>query len=77
MPFCKVCGTPYLKTDGACPTCNALSLLRQQSRQEPGMAPEKLSRERKKSWLGLALGIPLFIIFIYAMLHIMSALKPA
>jgi hypothetical protein len=41
------------------------------------MAPEKLSRERKKSWLGLALGIPLFIIFIYAMLHIMSALKPA
>ena len=65
MKYCKKCGTLYV-TD-VCPKCG---IEEPENRSEPESADKKtLARQ----WIGLLMGIPLFIMAIYLVIYLLYA----
>ena len=60
MKYCKKCGVLYSGLLDHCPKCDPLIA----AHVEPP-APEADKRTRVKQWVGLAVGIPLLILFLY------------
>ena len=63
MKYCKKCGTLYVTE--VCPKCGI---------EEPEDLPEPESADKKtlvRQWIGLLVGIPLFIIAIYVVIYML------
>lgn len=77
MPFCKACGTYYTKSLGVCPKCNEAEVLAQlESEPTPPQEPPEGQRNAlRRRWLGIVLGIPALIAFIYALYYIRMVLQ--
>ena len=65
MKYCKKCGVLYA-TD-VCPKCG----IEEPKDQPEPEAPDK--RTLTRQWIGLIIGIPLFIMVIYAVIYILDA----
>ncbi|MBO4515835.1 MAG: hypothetical protein J5721_09220 [Lachnospiraceae bacterium] len=65
MKYCKKCGVLYA-TD-VCPKCGV---------QEPEDLPEPEAPDKRtlvRQWIGLLVGIPLFIMAIYVVIYLLHA----
>lgn len=65
MKYCKKCGVLYA-TD-VCPKCGI---------QEPEDLPEPEAPDKRtlvRQWIGLLVGIPLFIMTIYVVIYLLHA----
>jgi RNA polymerase subunit RPABC4/transcription elongation factor Spt4 len=65
MKYCKKCGVLYA-TD-VCPKCGI---------QEPEDLPEPEAPDKRtlvRQWIGLLVGIPLFIMAIYVVIYLLHA----
>ena len=65
MKYCKKCGILYA-TD-VCPKCGV---------QEPEDLPEPEAPDKRtlvRQWIGLLVGIPLFIMAIYVVIYLLHA----
>lgn len=75
--FCKSCGTLYDDKAGGCPKCEAGRLPEEEeggdvlSRE---MSGEELKKARRNSWIGILVGVPLFIGGIYLIFFIIKLL---
>ena len=69
MKVCKKCGTLYNEKEGPCPKCYTEDLLisgeAAKHEIDTDMTPEEAEKARKKSWIQILIGMPLFIGFIY------------
>jgi len=74
MRFCKECGTPYTKALGVCPKCNAKAV-QEEAGKTRTLTEEEAKVERKRSWIGITIGVPGLIGFIYVMYYIMKILS--
>lgn len=72
MKFCKKCGTLYANDLVTCPKCNSLVNDHEEEPQEP--APKEVVR---RQWIGILIGIPAFIAFIYLAIFLYSKLMGA
>lgn len=79
MKVCKNCGTLYNEAEGPCPKCYTDELLRNgeaaQHEIDTDMSPEDAVKARKKSWIQIMIGVPLFIGFIALIYRIMQLAK--
>jgi len=64
MKFCKKCGTLYGRSLDVCPKCNAAQLAEEATAAEISQSAAAESMV-KKQWIGILVGVPAFIIFIY------------
>ena len=63
MKYCKKCGVLY--TTDVCPKCGI---------EEPEELPEPEAPDKKtlmRQWIGLIVGIPLFIMAIYVVIYLL------
>lgn len=68
--FCRTCGTFYNDKEGPCPKCEAKRILEEDPTAHGynnAMSDTEQSKLRRKSWLQLIIGVPLFIGAIYLM----------
>lgn len=75
--FCKACGTLYNDKAGACPRCASRKLLEEDpggGAVNRGMSEEELARARRSSWIGILVGVPLFIGAIYLIYFLIKLL---
>ena len=63
MKYCKKCGCLYA-TD-VCPKCG----IQEPEQQQEPEAPDR--RTLTRQWIGLLVGIPVFIMAIYAVIYIL------
>ncbi len=72
MAFCKACGTVYMKKDG-CPVCASREAEENHAGENtPG---EQDTRMRRRSWIQLLVGVPLFIGVIYLICALTAGLR--
>lgn len=77
MRFCKKCGTPYTKSLGVCPKCNAQQWLeRSPEEAKTDLSEQELQAKRKRSWIGILIGVPALIGFLYGIYYIIKLLTP-
>lgn len=62
MKYCQQCGVLYSGELPACPKCNALL-----TDYDPPPGPEADKSVRTRQWIGICLGIPALIAFLYLM----------
>lgn len=75
--FCKSCGTLYNDRAGGCPKCTARKILDENAdggSVDRNMSGEELKKARRKSWIGILIGVPLFIGGIYLLFFIIKLL---
>ena len=60
MKYCKHCGILYSNILDVCPQCGM-----EIHKPWPDELPKATEREKKRQWLGLVIGIPAMIIFLY------------
>ncbi len=78
MKICKACGTLYNPKNGGCPKCETEPLLEPESPADATdltMTPEEESRARKKAWIQILIGVPLFIGFIILLIYAMRLMR--
>lgn len=79
MKVCKNCGTLYNENEGPCPKCYTDELIRNgeaaQHEINTDMTPEEAQKARKRSWIQIMIGVPLFIGFIYVIYLLMGILS--
>lgn len=64
MKYCKKCGVLY--TTEVCPKCGIEYPPPQQDRP----LTEEEKKQRSRQWVGILIGVPLFILAIYAIIHL-------
>lgn len=72
MGFCKACGSVYTKKDG-CPVCASKEA--EENHAVENAPGEQDASMRRRSWIQLLVGVPLFIGAIYLILALTSGLK--
>jgi hypothetical protein len=74
--FCKSCGTLYDDKAGGCPKCEAVRLPEEEEGDALNreMSGEELKKARRNSWIGILVGVPLFIGGIYLIFFIIKLL---
>lgn len=79
MKVCKKCGTLYNENEGPCPKCYTEDLLisgeAAKHEIDTDMTPEEAEKARKKSWVQILIGMPLFIGFIYIIFLLIRLMK--
>ena len=79
MKVCKKCGTLYNEKVGPCPKCYTEDLLisgeAAKHEIDTDMTPEEAKKARKKSWIQILIGMPLFIGFIYIIFLLIRLMK--
>ncbi len=70
MKYCKKCGVLYSSVLEQCPKCNTLLA---EHEEPPG--PEAPKSVRVRQWIGICLGIPALIVFLYLFLGWMTSLS--
>lgn len=73
LRFCKNCGTLYNDRDGACPKCTEKDIFAEDGgghAVNAEMSEEEQKRARRRSWIELIVGIPLFIGIIYLVIYL-------
>ena len=79
MKVCKKCGTLYNEKEGPCPKCYTEDLLisgeAAKHEIDTDMTPEEAEKARKKSWIQILIGMPLFIGFIYIIFLLIRLMK--
>lgn len=66
MKRCKKCGTVYSNICGECPKCFDPEGFTLEEKAESGDAP------KGRSWIALIIGIPLFMMGIYALYYVIK-----
>jgi hypothetical protein len=74
--FYKSCGTLYDDKAGGCPKCEAGRFLEEEEGDALNreMSGEELKKARRNSWIGILVGVPLFIGGIYLIFFIIKLL---
>ena len=72
MKFCKTCGTLYNDAMTECPKCAAAM---PEEQAESKMSPEEASRLKKKHWIQLTIGVPVFIGVFYLFYMLIQSIK--
>ena len=73
MKYCKKCHILYSSELPCCPKCNpALEQAKAQQDEHPAEKADPALVRRQ--WLWLCIGIPLFILLLYAVAYIMKSL---
>ncbi|MBQ3552277.1 MAG: hypothetical protein IJA35_03860 [Clostridia bacterium] len=68
MKRCKKCGTVYSSICGECPKCFDPETFVEEEKDECG------DTQKRNSWIALIIGIPLFMIVIYALYYVIKTL---
>ncbi len=63
MKYCKKCGVLYSSLLPQCPKCN--TAIAEHDRAEQPEAPEAPKATRIRQWIGIVVGIPALIFFLY------------
>ena len=75
--FCKKCGTLYSEKTGPCPKCTERDILAEDPEghaTDAAMGAEEAGRARRRAWIELLIGIPLFIGAIYLIIYLFRLL---
>ncbi len=64
MKYCKKCGVLY--TTDVCPKCG----IEYPPEQEQRPLTEEEKHQRNRQWIGILIGVPLFIAAIYLIIHL-------
>ena len=70
MKRCKACGTVYSNAAAGCPKCSGLM----EPPEQDAMPEEEVQRRRKRDWIMILLGFPLFMLCIYGLVMLMHCL---
>ena len=73
MKICKECGTVY-ESGSVCPKCSTKDFGGNNIYNEQGVTQD-YEEKRKKDWIKLIIGIPLFIAFIYLVCYLFTIIK--
>lgn len=65
MKYCKKCGVLYDGSLPQCPKCNSLLI----EHEEPP-APEASKETKAKQWIGIVIGIPALVGFLYLLIWV-------
>lgn len=69
MKFCKNCGCLY--TTDVCPKCG----ITMPDAPEERELTEEEQKQKKRNWIGILIGFPAFIGFIYLIIYIYTHIK--
>lgn len=70
MKFCKECGTLYDEKQIDCPKCASKNIPVNEAQMDEAAA----QKARKRSWLQILIGVPLFIGAIYLIIYLMQSI---